>query len=192
MIDFSIGFPLTRGVAIMLSFLVKPIKRRIIKRFENQVKIIKDKPYFLTNYDYPPLSFRIVLDSKVPLPLLKIERVVLRVTMSDGTPLDTFIWLREEYKDKDLETCLGYAEDITEKKKQGNIGFLFVPPLYLYEVGPNFYLTGYIKIRTPFGMFLKEIKHLKFKVDKQKWIEASNAIKERRKKWDEKRGREDE
>ena len=113
----------------MLSILVKPIKRRIIKRFENQVKISGDKPYFLTNYDYPPLNFRILLDSKVTLPLLKIERVVLRVTMSDGTPLDTFIWLREEYKDKDLEMYLGYAEDITEKRRQGNIGFMLVPPL---------------------------------------------------------------
>ncbi|MCW3133744.1 MAG: hypothetical protein N2V78_05400 [Methanophagales archaeon] len=39
--------------------------------------------------------------------------------MNDGTSLDTFIWLREEYKDKDLETYLGYAEDITEKRSKG-------------------------------------------------------------------------
>jgi hypothetical protein len=191
-INFSIGFPLTRGVAIMLSILVKPIKRRIIKRFENQVRIYKNEARFMTNYDYPPLSFRILLDSKVSLPLLKIERVVLRVSLSDGTPLDTFIWLRAEYKDKDLETYLGYAEDITEKRKQGNIGFLFVPPLYLYEIGSDFYLNGYIKVGTPFGAFIKEINGLKFKVDKQKWIEVSNAMKERRKVKDEKRRKENE
>lgn len=138
-----------------------------------------------------PLSFRILLDSKITLPLLKIERVVLRVTLSDGTPLDTFIWLREEY-DNELEPYLGYAEDITEKRKRGNIGFMFVPPLYLYEVCPNFNLNGYIKIRTLFGAFIKEIKGLKFRVDKQKWIEASNAIKERRKVKNDKRGKEDE
>lgn len=157
---------------IILSWLIRPLKKRLLKRIKNEVGIGKKEVRLETAYGHPPLNFRILLDSKASVKL-EIERVVLRVLM-DGIPLHKFIWLREE--EETNKDALGYAEDIPEKG-WGNIGFRYTPPISSYYVDSRFYLVGYIKIKSPYGTFLKEIDET-FDIDKQKRLEAVKKIKE--------------
>ncbi|RLG31927.1 hypothetical protein DRN98_06020 [Methanosarcinales archaeon] len=171
-IELLESFWLTRGIMVLLSWLIRPLKKSLLKRIENEISI-SEKEVFLENaYDHPPLNFRIVLDSKASVKL-EIERVVLLVSM-DEIPLHKFTWLREEREIK--MDALGHADDIPEKGK-GAIGFRYTLPIYVYHVASRFYLTGYIKIKSPYGTFLKEINEFVNVKDDER-LKAVKKIKE--------------
>ncbi len=148
LLELLIRFFPSRIILWLLSKVIAPLQRAILNSISHQVIIKEIESHLETAYAHPPVSFRLLLDSKAPIKL-RTERVVMSINL-EGIPFDKFIWSRG---DKGIhEEFLGAVDDVPALEG-GNIVFKYTPPMYSYFNISRIYLRGYIRFRCLFGAF---------------------------------------
>ena len=155
-----------------ISKILHRFKYHILKQISTQLKITRSEAMIITAFKHPPISFRVLFDSKTPVEI-RAEEVILRIS-SEGSLHDKFVWHRGERGI--LKDILGDCEDIPPKGS-GSLTFRYALPLYSYWNTSRICLDGFVNFNCLFGSFIYQLNE-QVNIDSRQKQAAIEKLKE--------------